>query len=83
MIKVYGANWCGDTQRTLEYLDSLGVDYDYIDLDTDASASDWVKSQNGGKELKPTLAIGASILAVPDERQLKAVLEREGIIDKS
>lgn len=82
MIKIYGANWCGDTQRTLEYLDSLSVDYDYIDLDTDISASDWVKSQNQGKEMKPTLVVGASVLSVPDERQLKAALEREGIIDK-
>jgi glutaredoxin len=83
MIKVYGANWCGDTQRTREYLDSLGIDYDYIDLDGDPSASDWVKSQNEGKEMKPTLVVGTSVLAVPDERRLKTVLEREGIIDKS
>ena len=85
MIKVYGANWCGDTQRTRAYLDDLGINYDYIDLDAgDASASEWVKSQNEeGKEKKPTLLVGTSVLVVPDENRLRTALEQEGLIDKS
>jgi glutaredoxin len=84
MIKVYGANWCGDTKRTCAYLDNLGIDYDYIDVESDASASEWVKSQNEeGKEKKPTLVVGSSVLVTPDESRLKSALEQEGLIDKS
>lgn len=75
MIKVYGADWCGDTKRTLRYLDNLNVDYDYIDVEKDEAASEWVKSQNEGKERKPTLIVGSQILSVPSEGELKAALE--------
>jgi mycoredoxin len=74
MIKVYGTEWCGDTKRTLSYLDGLNVEYDYIDIEKDNTAAEWVKSQNGGKELKPTLIIGSKILAVPNEDELDAAL---------
>jgi glutaredoxin len=75
MIKVYGADWCGDTKRTLKYLDNLNIQYDYIDVEKDESASEWVKSQNEGKERKPTLLIGSQVLSVPSEDELKTALE--------
>lgn len=75
MIKVYGADWCGDTKRTLKYLDNLNINYDYIDVEQDESASEWVKSQNEGKERKPTLIIGSQVLSVPSESELKTALE--------
>ena len=77
MIKVYGADWCGDTKRTLNYLDELNINYDYIDVEKDESASEWVKSQNDGKERKPTLLIGLKVLCVPTESQLEAALKTE------
>lgn len=77
MIKVYGADWCGDTKRTLKYLDNLNVDYEYVDVENDESASEWVKSQNEGKERKPTLIVGSQVLSVPSEDELKAALESE------
>lgn len=80
MVKVYGADWCGDTRRTRGYLDDLGVDYDYIDVDQNEAASKWVKEQNGGKELKPTLVIGSNVLSVPDQSELKSALRDEGLI---
>ncbi|HZH34041.1 MAG TPA: glutaredoxin family protein [Pyrinomonadaceae bacterium] len=80
MIKVYGADWCGDTKRTLKYLDSINIDYDYIDVEKDSAASDWVKTQNAGKERKPTLLIGSSVLSVPDESELETTLREQGLI---
>jgi glutaredoxin len=75
IIKVYGADWCGDTKRTLKYLDNLNINYDYVDIEKDESASEWVKSQNNGKELKPTLVIGSQVLSVPSEGELDAALK--------
>jgi glutaredoxin len=81
-IKVYGADWCGDTKRTLKYLDDANVKYDYIDVEKDESASEWVKSQNDGKERKPTLLVGSQVLSVPSQDELKAALESEGNAEK-
>lgn len=80
MIKVYGADWCGDTIRTLGYLDNKGVEYDYINVEQDEAASEWVKSQNEGKERKPTLLIGSNVLSVPRENELETALRQEGLI---
>jgi glutaredoxin len=79
-VKVYGADWCGMTRRTLSHLDQLGVPYDYINVEKDPRASEWVKQQNGGKEKKPTLEIAGTVLSTPANRELEEVLRRENIL---
>ena len=73
-IKVYGADWCGLTRRTLMHLDRLGVEYDYVDVDHDEAASQWVKDQNDGKEKKPTIDIRGRILTAPGNQELENAL---------
>jgi mycoredoxin len=78
VIKVYGADWCGDTQSARKHLESLGIDYSYVNVEEDEEASEWVKNQNDGKERKPTIAIGEKVLSVPSESELDSVLKQEG-----
>jgi mycoredoxin len=78
MIEVYGADWCEDTQRTRRHLDSLGVAYQYINVEQDQQASEWVKQQNDGKERKPTVKIGEQVLAEPNAQELEHALRQEG-----
>jgi mycoredoxin len=80
-IKVYGADWCGDTKRTLRKLDGLGVAYDYVNVEEDEQASLWVKEQNDGKERKPTVKLGRQVLSVPDDGELESALRQEGLIN--
>jgi mycoredoxin len=79
-VKVYGADWCGDTQSTLASLDRPGVAYDYVDVEKDEQASLWVKQQNDGKERKPTVKLGALGLSVPSEGELERALRDQGIL---
>jgi mycoredoxin len=79
-IKVYGADWCGDTQRTLKQLDGLGVAYDYVNVEEDEQASLWVREQNNGKERKPTVKLGQQVLSVPAESELESALRENGLI---
>jgi mycoredoxin len=80
MVEVYGADWCGDTQRTRRLLDRLGVAYQYINVEHNRQASAWVKQQNDGKERKPTLKIGAQVLAEPSDQELEQALRQEGVL---
>jgi glutaredoxin len=80
MVEVYGADWCGDTQRTRRHLDSLGVAYQYINVEQDQQASAWVKQQNEGKERKPTVKIGEQVLAEPSDQALEQALQQEGLL---
>ena len=79
-VKVYGAGWCEDTTATRNRLDSLGVQYQYIDVDADAKAKEWVKQQNGGKQQTPTVDINGQILIEPDERELEEALRGTGLM---
>ena len=78
-IKVYGADWCGDTRRTLQQLDQLGVRYEYINVEQDAKASAWVKEQNDGKERKPTVDVNGRVLSVPSREELETALRENGL----
>ena len=33
MIRMYGADWCGDCRRTKSQLTELGVEFQYLDVD--------------------------------------------------
>lgn len=70
-VKVYGADWCGDTKRSLKLLDKLGIAYDYVNIEEDEQAAQWVKEQNNDKELKPTIVVGNQVLSVPDDEELE------------
>jgi len=75
-VKVFGADWCPMTQRTREHLQHLGVDYEYVDVERDSRASEWIKAQNDGKEKKPTLLVDDEVLRTPSNEELDAALAR-------
>ena len=79
-VKVYGAEWCEDTRHAREYLDRLGVQYQYIDIEQDESAAAWVREQNGGKERIPTVDIAGQVLSVPSDHELTSALRERGLM---
>lgn len=80
-VKVYGADWCGDSKRTLAQLDKLGVAYDYIDIEQDEQAARWVREQNDGRERKPTVKLGEQILSTPSNQELETALRENKLIN--
>ena len=81
VIKVYGADWCEDTQQTLVDLQTLGVPYEYINIDKDEKARQWVIDQNGGKVGTPTVQIAGEILVEPSTYQLGNTIRATGLRD--
>ena len=79
-VKVYGADWCGLTRRSLMHLDRLGVQYEYVNVDQDSQASEWVKEQNNGKEKKPTIDIRGRVITAPSNQQLEDALRSEQVL---
>ena len=83
-IRVYGADWCGDTRRTLRQLDQLGLDYAFVDVDTDEEASRKVIEFNNGKRRIPTVELtspmGETTLSVPSENELEREMDRLGLM---
>jgi len=78
-ITLYGAGWCGDTVRSQALLDRLGIDYLYVDVDADPTASAWAAGQNGGQRRIPVISLGRGgpILIEPTDPELSdAVRQR-------
>jgi glutaredoxin len=80
VVKVYGMNWCEDTQATINNLDSLGVDFDYVDLEQDRQSEAWVKQFTGGKRVTPTLDVQGSILVNLDECELETCMREKHLM---
>jgi len=75
-ITMYGADWCGDCRRSKRFLDSNSVAYNYIDVETDTSASDKVIEINGGMRSIPVIVFpDGTHLTEPSDNALKDKLE--------
>ncbi|MEY3347615.1 MAG: glutaredoxin domain-containing protein [Candidatus Nanopelagicaceae bacterium] len=75
-ITMYGAEWCGDCRRSKRFLDSNSVAYNYIDVETDTSASDKVIEINGGMRSIPVIVFpDGTHLTEPSDNALKEKLE--------
>jgi mycoredoxin len=80
-VTIYGADWCGDTLRTLRDLDRAGVGYDYIDIEEDADAEKKVIEFNRGKRRIPLVEIASDNgepvrLSVPNGSELEKALKK-------
>jgi mycoredoxin len=73
---MYGAEWCGDCRRSKRLLDSNGVDYNYIDVEADESASEKVIEINGGVRSIPVILFSdGTHLTEPSDNALKQKLQ--------
>ena len=80
-ITMYGAEWCGDCRRSKKFLDSNNVEYTYIDVEADESASDKVIEINGGMRSIPVILFSdGSHLTEPSDKDLQTKLESLGIM---
>ena len=79
-VRVYGADWCEDTRRARQFLERLGVSYEYVNVELDERARAWVREQNGGKERKPTVDVAGQILCAPTDHELTSALRERGLM---
>jgi len=55
----------------MDQLNHMGVDYEYVDVDQNPEASEWVRRHNNGKEIKPTIDVDGQILSEPSDAELE------------
>jgi len=80
-ITMYGAEWCGDCRRSKKFLDSNNVEYNYIDVEADESASEKVIEINGGQRSIPVIIFeDGTHMTEPSDNDLKAKLESLSIL---
>ncbi len=76
-ITIYGTNWCGDCRRTRRFLDYHKIPYQWIDIDQDKEAEQFVLKTNRGMRSVPTILFpDGSMLVEPSNTK---VAEKLGI----
>jgi mycoredoxin len=74
-IKMYGTQWCPDCLRAKQVFTQQKIVYDWIDIEKDAGAADYVEKINGGYKSVPTIVFpDGSVLVEPDNTTLKKKL---------
>ena len=75
-ITVYGTSWCWDCRRARQFLDSHGVDYQWVNIDQDKTGEQYVLNTNQGMRSVPTIVFpDGSVLVEPSNAQLAGKLE--------
>ena len=79
-VKFYGAMWCGDTRRARAWMDKHKVGYEWVDVDKDKAAEEYVKSVNNGFRSIPTIIFGdGSKLVKPSTKKLEDHIRALGL----
>jgi glutaredoxin len=78
-VTVYGTEDCGDTVRTRELLDRLGVAYNYYDVDLDPAIYRTMTALEDGNERTPVVRMDdGAVLVEPTDTALVDALRASG-----
>jgi glutaredoxin-like protein len=74
-IIMYGAEWCGDCRRSKKLLDSMGVDYEYVDLEVNVEAADVARAISGRTNIPVVVFSDGTHFVEPDDSELRTKVE--------
>ena len=74
-ITVYGAHWCPDCRRSKQFLGEHQIPYNWVDIEQDPQAEQFVIEKNDGKRIIPTITFADdAFLVEPSNAELAAKL---------
>lgn len=75
-LTLYGANWCPDCRNTKMFLGEMNIDYEWVDVDGNPEANEYIASVNNGKRVIPTVVLSSgTVLVNPSNAQLAESLD--------
>ena len=75
-IKVFGADWCSDCVTAKRFLESKGVEFEYIDITDNQQAISLVEKINNGRRVIPTLMVDGVSFTNPGINGLMKILSQ-------
>jgi thioredoxin reductase (NADPH) len=74
-ITIYGAHWCPDCRRSKQFLGEHQIPYNWVDIEENKEAEQFVIAVTKGKRTIPTITFGdGSFLVEPSNAELAAKL---------
>lgn len=80
-LKLYGADWCLKSANLRNYLQSIWIEFEDYNVETDTEAEETVRALYDGQLKFPTITYGSDFLKNPSIKELDGFLKRNGIID--
>ncbi len=81
-IIIFGADWCGDCRRAKRVFGELGVDYRWVDLETDPDAADVARDISGRTNIPVIAYPDGSHQVEPSNGDMHSKLTELGLAPK-
>ena len=82
MLKIYGTQWCSDCYFAMRTIQAQKIDYEWIDIDKDPHAEQFVIQTNHGFRSVPTIIFeDGSILVEPSRNELIKKLTKRSTVE--
>jgi mycoredoxin len=78
-IQVYGTDWCGLTRELREYLMRSRFEYDYLNIDRDDDAQQFVLNMNDGRRRFPLVVVQHQVATQPTVAILQRIIREHGL----
>lgn len=85
-IEIYGAQWCKDTRRVIEYFTKSDIPHTLFEIDDRENGKEYAQTVmeiNNGKRIIPTLIIGDENYSNPTNTELENIIsnlpEEDGV----
>ena len=75
-IKIYGADWCSDCVNLKNFLNSRGIQFEYVVITENNEAISFVEAINKGKRIIPTIDIDGQIYSNPGINKVMKIIEK-------
>jgi len=79
-IEFYGADWCSDCRRSKKLLDTLGVEYEMLDVEAVPENASKAEEIAGRKNIPVVRFADGQHLVEPPDAVLHAELKLRGLI---
>lgn len=80
MIRMYGADWCGDCRRTKAQLTELGVDFEYLDVEANADYKAKAIEISGKPNIPVVVFADGTHIVEPSNPDIEDILRSSGLI---
>jgi len=78
-IQIYGTDWCGLTRELREYLMRSRFEYDYLNIDRDDDAQQFVLHMNDGRRRFPLVVVQHRVVTQPTVAILQRIIREHAL----
>jgi hypothetical protein len=76
-VIIYGAMWCPDTLRAMQFFSNHQIEIDFKNIDSSPENTKFVEETNNGMRIIPTIILpDESIVVEPSNSELDRILNR-------